>query len=110
LPVPSVWVDAPGMTGDTALLDPVARDADRVVLCRCGGFGRVTHVAVNGPGEPERYVRSTFTCTWERPARTSPCSPREACDASGVSGARGRALLPGDPVSPLSQGLPIGVT
>ena len=72
MPVPAAGVDAPAMTGDTALLDPVARDADRVVLCRCGGFGRVTHVAVNGPGEPERYVRSTFTCTWERPGPHEP--------------------------------------
>jgi hypothetical protein len=60
------------MTGDTAELDRVARDADRVVLCRCGGFGRVHHVAVNHPGEPERYVRSGFTCTWQRPGPHEP--------------------------------------
>jgi hypothetical protein len=49
------------MAGDTALLDRVARDADRVVPCRCGGFGRMTHDALNEPGEPERYARRRFT-------------------------------------------------
>jgi hypothetical protein len=68
----------PAMTGDTAQLDRIHADADRVVLCRCGGSGRVTHVAVSGPGEPERYVRSTFTCTWERPGPHEPLlAPRE---------------------------------
>jgi hypothetical protein len=60
------------MTGDTALLDPVARDADRVALCRCGGFGRVTHSAVPMADQPERYVRSSFTCTWDRPGPHEP--------------------------------------
>jgi hypothetical protein len=66
------------MTGDTALLDSIGRDADRVVLCRCGGFGRVTHEAVTGPDGTERYVRSGFTCTWQRPGPHEPrLAPRE---------------------------------
>ena len=60
------------MTGDTAVLNRVERDADRVVLCQCGGIGRVQHVAVNAPGEPERFVRSGFTCTWPRPGPHEP--------------------------------------
>jgi hypothetical protein len=65
------------MTGDTALLDRSTKDADRVVLCRCGGFGRVTHVPVSAPGEPERFVRSEFACSWNRPGPHDPLlSPR----------------------------------
>ena len=60
------------MMGDTARLDRSARDADRVVLCRCGGFGRVVHVSVTAPGEPERFVRSAFTCTWNHPGPHEP--------------------------------------
>lgn len=60
------------MTGDTAVLDRTRADADRVVLCRCGGFGRVAHRAINQPGEPERFVRSSFTCTWDRPGPHEP--------------------------------------
>jgi hypothetical protein len=63
------------MTGDSAVLDRVARDADRVVLCRCGGIGRITHVAVNAPGEPERFVRGSFTCAWDRPGPHEPLLP-----------------------------------
>jgi hypothetical protein len=63
------------MTGDTTVLDRVRRDADRVVLCRCGGFGRVQHVAVNKSDEPERYVRSGFSCTWDRPGPHEPLLP-----------------------------------
>ena len=61
--------------GDAEVLDRVQRDADRVVLCRCGGAGRVDHVPVNQPGEPETYVRSTFTCTWDRPGPHEPRLP-----------------------------------
>jgi hypothetical protein len=60
------------MTGDTALLDRVGRDTDRVVLCRCGGFRRVTHEAVNQPGEPERFVCRGFPGTWQRPGPDDP--------------------------------------
>ena len=51
------------MTGETTVLDKAGRDADRVVLCRCGGAGRVEHRAVNLPGEPARFVRSAFVCS-----------------------------------------------
>ena len=61
------------------VLDRAGRDADRVVLCQCGGFGRVEHIAVNAPGEPERYVRGTFTCTWHRPGPHEPLLPPRAC-------------------------------
>ncbi len=61
--------------GDAEVLDRVQRDADRVVLCRCGGAGRVVHTPVNRPGEPETYVRSTFTCTWDRPGPHEPLLP-----------------------------------
>jgi hypothetical protein len=63
------------MTGDAEVLDRVARDADRVVLCCCGGAGRVYHVAVNGPGDTEGYVRAEFTCTWDRPGPHGPLLP-----------------------------------
>ena len=63
------------MIGDAEVLDRVQRDADRVVLCRCGGAGRVVHTAVNAPGEPESYVRATFTCTWGRPGPHEPKLP-----------------------------------
>jgi hypothetical protein len=63
------------MTGDSEVLDRVQRDADRVVLCRCGGFGRVNHVPVNDPGGAELYVRGTFTCTWDRPGPHEPRLP-----------------------------------
>ena len=63
------------MTGDAALLDRVGRDADRVVLCRCGGAGRVTHSAVPGPDGAERYVRTGFTCAWQRPGPHEPLLP-----------------------------------
>ena len=63
------------MNGDTEVLDRVRRDADRVVLCRCGGAGRVVHTAVNLPGEPEAYVRATFTGTWNRPGPHDPLLP-----------------------------------
>ena len=63
------------MNGDTEVLDRARRDADRIVLCRCGGAGRVVHAAVNAPGEPEAYVRSTFTCTWDRPGPHEPLLP-----------------------------------
>ena len=78
--------------GDADVLDRAQRDADRVVLCRCGGAGRVVHVSVNGPGELETYVRSTFTCTWDRPgpARTSRACHRAAADP----GAPGRSYRP----------------
>jgi hypothetical protein len=65
----------PSVTGDAVVLDQVERDADRVVLCRCGGAGRVVHASVSGPGEPERFVRSTFTCTWDRPGPHEPLLP-----------------------------------
>jgi len=61
--------------GDAELLDPAHRDADRVVLCRCGGVGRVVHASVHAPGEPEAYVRATFTCTWDRPGPHEPRLP-----------------------------------
>ena len=63
------------MIGDAELLDRVHRDADRVVLCRCGGVGRVVHVAVAGPGDTESYRRDTFTCTWDRPGPHEPKLP-----------------------------------
>jgi hypothetical protein len=63
------------VTDDAEVLDEVERDADRVVLCRCGGAGRVVHVSVSAPGEPERYVRSTFTCSWDRPGPHEPLLP-----------------------------------
>ncbi|WP_222268367.1 hypothetical protein [Modestobacter marinus] len=63
------------MTGDTVVLDRARRDADRVVLCRCGGAGRVVHARVDRPGEPEAYVRATFTCSWDRPGPHEPLLP-----------------------------------
>jgi hypothetical protein len=66
------------MTGETTVLDQAGRDADRVVLCRCGGIGRVEHRAVNLPGEPGRFVRSTFTCTWQRSGPHEPLLPPRA--------------------------------
>jgi hypothetical protein len=66
------------MGGDTAVLNRIERDADRVVLCRCGGFGRVEHVAVNAPGEPERYLRGSFMCTWQRTGPHEPLLPPHA--------------------------------
>jgi hypothetical protein len=60
------------MTGDTMVLSRQERDADRVVLCRCGGFGRIEHVAVNLPGEPDRFVRKAFFCSWRRPGPHEP--------------------------------------
>ena len=65
----------PPVTGDTVVLDDAGRDADRVVLCRCGGAGRVVHTAVGPPGAPEGYVRATFTCTWDRPGPHEPLLP-----------------------------------
>jgi hypothetical protein len=67
--------EAAPVIGDAEMLDRVQRDADRVVLCRCGGVGRVIHAPVNGPGEPESYVRATFTCTWDRPGPHEPRLP-----------------------------------
>lgn len=61
--------------GDAEVLDPAQRDADRVVLCRCGGAGRVVHAPVHRPGEPETYVRATFTCTWDRSGPHEPLLP-----------------------------------
>ena len=66
------------MTGETTVLDKAGRDADRVVLCRCGGAGRVEHRAVNLPGEPARFVRSAFICTWIRPGPHEPLLPPRA--------------------------------
>jgi hypothetical protein len=63
------------VTGDAEVLDQVRRDADRVVLCRCGGAGRVQHVAVNRPGDSEGYVRAEFSCTWNRPGPHEPLLP-----------------------------------
>jgi len=63
------------VTGDAEVLDRVRRDADRVVLCRCGGAGRVQHVAVEGPDGTEMYVRGEFTCTWNRPGPHEPLLP-----------------------------------
>ena len=63
------------VTGDAEVLDRVRRDADRVVLCRCGGAGRVQHVAVEGPDGSEYYVRGAFTCTWNRPGPHEPLLP-----------------------------------
>jgi hypothetical protein len=60
------------MIGDTAVLDRIQRDADRVVLCRCGGFGRVEHLLISTPGEPERFVRGSFACSWQRPGPHEP--------------------------------------
>ena len=60
------------MTGDTQVLDRKRRDADRVVLCRCGGFGRVHHTPVGTADGQELFVRSTFTCTWDRPGPHEP--------------------------------------
>jgi hypothetical protein len=68
-------LDSPPVNGDTEVLDRVRADADRVVLCCCGGVGRVVHAAVNRPGEPEAYVRATFTCTWDRPGPHEPLLP-----------------------------------
>ena len=65
----------PGMTGDAAVLDRAHADADRVVLCRCGGSGRVVHTAINRPGEPELFVRSSFACSWDRPGPHEPLLP-----------------------------------
>ena len=53
-------------------LDAAGRDADRVVLCRCGGFGRAHHARVDRPGQAPVYVRSGFTCTWDRPGPHGP--------------------------------------
>ncbi|MGY1802977.1 hypothetical protein ACI78T_06830 [Blastococcus sp. SYSU D00922] len=61
------------MIGDAEVLDRVQRDADRVVLCRCGGAGRVVHVPVEG--DTEHYVRGAFTCTWDRPGPHEPLLP-----------------------------------
>ena len=63
------------VTGDSVVLDRVRRDADRVVLCRCGGAGRVQHVAVEGPDGQEYYVRGEFTCSWNRPGPHEPLLP-----------------------------------
>jgi hypothetical protein len=63
------------MIGDAEVLDRFGADADRVVLCRCGGFGRLDHAMVTPPGQPERYVRSAFTCTWDRPGPHEPLLP-----------------------------------
>ena len=63
------------MIGDAIVLDPDSRDADRVVLCRCGGFGRIHHRPVNRLGEPEAFVRSGFSCTWNRPGAHGPLLP-----------------------------------
>jgi hypothetical protein len=63
------------VTGDSVVLDRVRADADRIVFCRCGGAGRVVHELVSGPGEPERFVRSTFTCTWDRSGPHEPLLP-----------------------------------
>ncbi|WP_222265519.1 hypothetical protein [Modestobacter marinus] len=57
------------------VLDAVRRDADRVVLCRCGGFGRVHHVPVQRRGLAEGYVRGSFTCPWDRPGPHVPLLP-----------------------------------
>jgi hypothetical protein len=65
--------EAAPMTGDAEVLDRVERDADRVVLCRCGGAGRVVHAPVEG--DPEHYVRATFTCTWDRSGPHEPLLP-----------------------------------
>ncbi|WP_324275602.1 hypothetical protein [Blastococcus brunescens] len=65
--------EASPVIGDAEVLDRVQRDADRVVLCRCGGAGRVAHAPVNGDGE--RYVRDTCTCTWDRPGPHEPRLP-----------------------------------
>jgi hypothetical protein len=67
--------DAALVTGDSVVLDRVRRDADRVVLCRCGGAGRVQHVAVDGPDGQEYYVRGEFTCGWNRPGPHEPLLP-----------------------------------
>ena len=63
------------VTGDLEVLDRVRRDADRVVLCRCGGAGRVQHVAVEGADGQEYYVRGQFSCTWNRPGPHEPLLP-----------------------------------
>lgn len=63
------------MIGDTVVLDRIRRDADRVVLCRCGGAGRVVHVSLPGAGGNESFVRSTFTCNWDRPGPHEPLLP-----------------------------------
>lgn len=67
--------DRAAVIGDTETLDRIHRDADRVVLCRCGGAGRVVHAPVHGPGEPEEYVRAAFVCTWDRPGPHEPILP-----------------------------------
>ena len=65
------------VTGDVVVLDRARRDADRVVLCRCGGAGRVIHEQV--PGDPDHYVRAGFTCTWDRPGPHEPLlAPRRS--------------------------------
>ena len=63
------------VTGDSVVLDRVRRDADRVVLCRCGGAGRVQHVAVEGSDGKEYYVRGEFNCSWNRPGPHEPLLP-----------------------------------
>ena len=75
LPSMPRWAEAAVVTGDAEVLDRVRRDADRVVLCRCGGAGRVQHVAVNGPDDTEGYVRAEFTCSWDRPGPHEPLLP-----------------------------------
>ncbi len=60
---------------EVEVLDAVRKDADRVVLCRCGGFGRVHHVPVQRLGLAEGYVRGSFTCTWDRPGPHAPLLP-----------------------------------
>ena len=63
------------MTGDTAVLDRTRADA---------GPGRsvsVRGLRPRGPhddqpaGEPARFVRSSFTCSWERPGPHEPLLP-----------------------------------
>jgi hypothetical protein len=75
LPLVASSQEAARMTGDSVVLDRVRRDADRVVLCRCGGAGRLQHVAVEGPDGTEYYVRGAFTCTWNRPGPHEPLLP-----------------------------------
>ena len=61
--------------GDVEVLDAARRDADRVVLCRCGGFGRVHHEPLLRSGSAEGYVRIGFTCSWDRPGPHGPLLP-----------------------------------
>jgi hypothetical protein len=75
LPLVAVPAEAALVTGDSVVLDRVRRDADRVVLCRCGGAGRVQHVAVEGPDGQEYYVRGEFSCSWNRPGPHEPLLP-----------------------------------